>query len=189
MWRTCAGSFGRPRTGCGARYGLSVSARMRSDGHSRRGGAQVLGLRVGHVARRTRRSSRARAPARAGPAPRSSGGSPCPPNGAERRGRLLAGLAAVDDDGLAELVGEGELRVEERRAARTAVASAVVAVEPRLADGDRARMPEQLAQLVDPRRVRRRRLVRIDPERSEDACVRAPQSRARRGTSRCRCRS
>src|SRR5262249_49716328 len=29
---TYAGSFGLPRTGCGARYGLSVSARMRSPG-------------------------------------------------------------------------------------------------------------------------------------------------------------
>src|SRR5829696_5082840 len=32
VWRTKAGSFGRPRTGCGARYGLSVSARIRSAG-------------------------------------------------------------------------------------------------------------------------------------------------------------
>src|SRR5690348_4892075 len=29
VWTTFAGSFGLPRTGCGARYGESVSARMR----------------------------------------------------------------------------------------------------------------------------------------------------------------
>ena len=32
VWTTKAGSFGRPRRGCGARYGLSVSARRRSAG-------------------------------------------------------------------------------------------------------------------------------------------------------------
>src|SRR5690242_7367771 len=32
VWTTLAGSFGLPRTGCGARYGESVSARMRSPG-------------------------------------------------------------------------------------------------------------------------------------------------------------
>ena len=32
VWTTFAGSFGRPRTGCGARYGLSVSASRRSAG-------------------------------------------------------------------------------------------------------------------------------------------------------------
>src|SRR5439155_22278412 len=31
-WTTFAGSFRRPRHGCGARYGLSVAARMRSAG-------------------------------------------------------------------------------------------------------------------------------------------------------------
>ena len=77
----------------------------------------------------------------------------------------------MDDDGVAELVGEGELRVEERPLLTKRLGS-VVAVEPRLADGDRARMLEELAQLLDARRVRRRRLMGIDPERSEDACVR-----------------
>src|SRR4029079_11841128 len=32
VWRTLAGSLRLPRTGCGARYGLSVSARMLSAG-------------------------------------------------------------------------------------------------------------------------------------------------------------
>ena len=32
VWTTFAGSFCRPRTGCGARYGTSVSARIRSAG-------------------------------------------------------------------------------------------------------------------------------------------------------------
>src|SRR5215211_5345440 len=32
VWTTYAGSFGFPRTSCGARYGVSVSARRRSSG-------------------------------------------------------------------------------------------------------------------------------------------------------------
>src|SRR5207253_6198742 len=35
VWTTFAGSFSRPRTGWGARYGLSVSARIRSAGTRR----------------------------------------------------------------------------------------------------------------------------------------------------------
>src|SRR6185503_4691559 len=35
VWTTFAGSFGRPRLGCGARYGLSVSASSRSCGTAR----------------------------------------------------------------------------------------------------------------------------------------------------------
>ena len=50
VWTTFAGSFGRPRSGCGARYGLSVSARSRSAGTARGRLAQLGGLRVGDVA-------------------------------------------------------------------------------------------------------------------------------------------
>ena len=50
VWTTCAGSFSRPRTGCGARYGASVSTSRRSCGHARRRLAQVTGRRVGEVA-------------------------------------------------------------------------------------------------------------------------------------------
>ena len=40
---TLAGSLRRPRTGCGARYGLSVSARMRSGGTARGGRPELVG--------------------------------------------------------------------------------------------------------------------------------------------------
>ena len=47
---TYAGSFGLPRIGCGARYGASVSARIRSAGTCARGEPQVDRLREGRVA-------------------------------------------------------------------------------------------------------------------------------------------
>ena len=76
MCTTFAGSFGRPRTGCGARYGVSVSARIRSAGtRPRRSAAPTPSGRS--RCRRTRRSSRARAQPGAGRSTRSSGGRPC----------------------------------------------------------------------------------------------------------------
>ena len=89
----------------------------------------------------------------------------------ECRRRLLARLAAVDDDGGAELVREGELRVEELPLL-TERLGPVVAVETRLPDRDCPRVPEELAQLFDPRGVRCRRTMGIDPERGDDAGVR-----------------
>ena len=49
VWRTCIGSFGRPRTGCGARYGLSVSASRRSYGTTAADSRSSSGLRVRDV--------------------------------------------------------------------------------------------------------------------------------------------
>ena len=76
----------------------------------------------------------------------------------------------MDDDGLAELGGQLELALEELA---LAVVRRVVAVEVEagLADRDRALVGEQLAQLVEPRRVGLGGLVRMDPERCEDAVV------------------
>ena len=51
VWAMNAGSLRCPRTACGARYGLSVSASSRSAGHPARRLAQLVGLRVGDVAR------------------------------------------------------------------------------------------------------------------------------------------
>ena len=88
----------------------------------------------------------------------------------ERRGRLVARVAAVDHDGQAELVGERELA--RRRATRAhGACGAVVAVETRLADRDDARVAEQLASSSTPAGLGRRRLVRVDPERGDDALV------------------
>ena len=55
--------------------------------------------------------------------------------------------------------------------------AAVVVVEPRLADGDRLRVVEQSAELGDARRLGRRGLVRVDPERRIDAVVRGQVER------------
>ena len=50
VWTTFAGSFGRPRRGCGARYGQSVSARSRSAGTCARRRAELVRVLVRDVA-------------------------------------------------------------------------------------------------------------------------------------------
>ena len=67
--------------------------------------------------------------------------------------------------------GQLELAVEERPL-RGAGCEIVEVVEPRLADGNDAGWLEQLGELLDPRRLGPARLVRVDPERSEDALLR-----------------
>ena len=79
----------------------------------------------------------------------------------ERGERVLVGVAGVDHDRLAELGGELELGLEQPRAGRRAARIAEV-VEAGLADRDRARVAEQLAQLVESVRVGLVRVVRVD---------------------------
>ncbi len=88
----------------------------------------------------------------------------------ESFGSLIRRLAAVDDHRKGELIGELELRVEEPALLerRCELANCV---EPCLSDGDRFRVREQLAELVKPLCLRRRRLVRIDAESREDLAV------------------
>ena len=153
--RSPARSGGRGR-GCGARYGLSVSARMRSAGTCARGGAQLVGLRVRDVA-----------------------GERDVVAALERRRQRRRRREAVQDDRAVE-AGEHVARVSASasrvwmttglpsslassscasNSARCAVARRVVAevVETGLADGDRRVVLEQLAELVDAPRFRRRR--------------------------------
>src|SRR5436853_7668011 len=84
--------------------------------------------------------------------------------------RVVVGRARVDHDRLPELGGKLELGGEE---AALAVARRVVAVpvEPGLADRNRLRMAEQLAQLREIGFGRGARLVRVDAEDREDAVV------------------
>ena len=77
VWTTYAGSFGRPRTGCGARYGLSVSARIRSRRHVARRVAQLGRVRVGDVAGERDVPAALERRTGAAPARRSSGGRRC----------------------------------------------------------------------------------------------------------------
>ena len=86
------------------------------------------------------------------------------------RERVLVGVAGVDDDRLAELGGDLELRFEE---ALLVVVRGVLAevVEARLADRDRARVAEQVAKLVEAVRVGLVRVVRVDAEDGVDAVV------------------
>ena len=99
---TFAGSLGLPRTGCGARYGLSVSASMRSAGTRAAASRSSRRLRVGDVAgerdvpaaleRRLEQRGRREAVEDDGAV------------GAEQsRERVLVGVAGVDHDRLAEL--------------------------------------------------------------------------------------
>ena len=169
VWTTFAGSFGRPRLGCGARYGLSVSASSRSRRDGARGLAQLLGLRVGDVAGEREVVA-----------------------ALERDRQELGRREAVQDDGARERLSAAAVSSEAARVWTTtglpssaassscaleelalAVVRRVVAVEvePGLADGDRALVGEQLTQLVEPGRVGLGRLVRVDAERGEDAVV------------------
>ena len=76
----------------------------------------------------------------------------------------------MDHDGLAELVGERELRLEQPllRVVRRVVAEVV---EPGLADRDGALGREQLAELVEPVSVLAAGVVGMDAERRVDAVV------------------
>ena len=84
-------------------------------------------------------------------------------------------------------VRERELRVEEDSLLAQGL-GAVVTVEPGLADRHDARLPEELPQLAQPRRLRSRRLVRVDPERRENTrvLVRDRQRPPARLDARCR---
>ena len=84
---------------------------------------------------------------------------------------LGVGLAAVNDEWLAELLGEREVRLE-KAALVGGLGEVMEAVEPGLPHRDRLRVGEQRAQLVQPPRLGGGRLVRVDPERRVDAVVR-----------------
>ena len=105
----------------------------------------------------------------------------------ERGERVVVGGARVDDDGLPELGRELELLREEPllRVARRVVAEPV---EARLADRDRLRMREELAQRVDVVLGRVARLVRMETEDREDAVVRLGERAGCAGSPRRRCR-
>ena len=98
---------------------------------------------------------------------------------AQHRLGVVVRRARVDDD--------GKLRARRpARAGRGKQASllglavgAVVVVEARLADGDRLRVREQLAQLVDAPGFVAPGLVRVDAERRVDAVVPLGQSQGR----------
>ena len=87
------------------------------------------------------------------------------------------------DHRLPELVGELELVAEdapllvERR-------NAVEVVEPRLPDRDGRGMREQRTELADSLGVGRGSVVRVDPERGDDAVMRVGESPMRPCTSR-----
>ncbi len=84
----------------------------------------------------------------------------------KRSGRLVLRCATVNHDREPELGGERELRLEQPALVgrRCELANRV---ESGLADGDRLRVLQQLAQLVEPPRIRRCGLVRIDAESRE----------------------
>ena len=115
VWTTCAGSFGRPRTGCGARYGLSVSTRIRSAGTARAASRSSSAFGIRDVA-----GERDVVAALEGGREQLGRGEAVEDDraaeGRERVGRVLRGLAAVDHDRQPELVRRA--RAARRRAAR-----------------------------------------------------------------------
>ena len=128
---------------------------------------------------RTRRSSRARAPPRAVPATRSSGGRPC-----RRNGSSAAAVSSPPRGCGSRPEARAPRRARAGRSnSRRCVGRARELAEPcraRLADGDRLRVLEQLAQLVDAAAPRASRP-------GADRC-RAPRTR-RRSASRSRARA
>ncbi len=74
---TLAGSFGAPRTDCGARYGLSVSTRIRSRGMLAAASRSARRVRVRRVAGERHVVAAIDGDRERGRATRSSGGSPC----------------------------------------------------------------------------------------------------------------
>ena len=74
VWSTLAGSFRLPRSGCGARYGLSVSARIRSAGTAAAASRSAAAFGIGHVAGERDVVAALERAGRAAPGPRSSGG-------------------------------------------------------------------------------------------------------------------
>ena len=144
-----------PRSGCGARYGLSVSARMRSAGHGRGGLAELGRLRIRHVAgerdvvaalERRRRAARAREAVEDRRCPGSRPGRPrcrrprrgCgsrpagPPSPRARAGarRARAGRAAARDRGSSRGPSRRPRRPAGGRAARRARPTALPPASP-----------------------------------------------------------
>ena len=174
---TLAGSLRRPRTGCGARYGLSVSARIRSAGTRAAAARRASALRVCHVPG----ERHVVPPLERGVEQLGLGEAvedDRPGERRERRGRVPARGAAVDRRPAARAPPRAR---DARRRARAARA----ACRRRGARRARSRRPrrrgrgEQLAQLVDPPRLGRRSLVRVDPERRDDTRRGRRRSRAR----------
>ena len=105
-----------------------------------------------------------------------------PANDGERGRRVGVGVAGVDHDRQPGRRGNLELAVEERPL--TLAGSEIVeVVEAGLADRDDGRVLEQLDELGEPLGVRSAGLMRVDPERREDALfgVRDRESGTARG--------
>ena len=134
--------------------------------------AQVVGVLVGDVAGERHVPAVLERRRRAAAATRSSGGSTGPSCASEACARVVVGRARVDDDRLAGLACELELRVEQLllRRVRRVVAEVV---EAGLADGDRAR-DARAARAARRAQVERRArgLVRVDAEARVDAVAR-----------------
>ena len=189
VWTTFAGSLRLPRNGCGARYGTVGLGQDPVGRH--RGGRLAEGrrLRVRHVAgerdvvpalerrleqarrreavedHRSRESRRAPQPCR----PRRPGCGSRPagrPRPRARAARSKSARCAGARSKVVEVVEPGLADRDDGRVRRAARASSSTALGLRAA-----------------------RLVRIDPERGEDALLLARRSRAPRGTRRFPCRS
>ena len=94
-----------------------------------------------------------------------------PGNPREHRRRVGIGVAGVDHDGQSRCRGQLELPLEQR-ALCVSRREVVEVIEPGLPDRDRARMLDQSAELVEPRRLGSAGLVRVDPDGRVDALLR-----------------
>ena len=101
---------------------------------------------------------------------------------------LVVGLAVVDDEGEAELVRKGDLRVEQPTLL-VRCREAANGVETGLAHSHDLRMPEELSELVESRRIRLACAVRVDAECRDDAVVRVGNRECSTCRTRFPCRS
>ena len=171
VWRTLAGSLRLPRSGCGARYGLSVSARILSAGHRRGRLAKLRRLRVRHVPgerdvvapldRRLEQAGRREAVEDDGARERRRGRPPCP------RRRRGCGSRPAGPPPTASSSWRSKSARCAVRAARGRGSSRARSPRPRRPRG----CSTQLDELVESRGLGAARLMRIDPERREDALL------------------
>ena len=194
--RRALGSCGRrwparsdvPRTGCGARYGLSVSTRIRSAGIAAAASRRSRRLRVGRVARERHVVPPLDGERRRAPATRSSGGPPFRRTARARPPSRRRPRGCGSTTGSSQLVREREMRVEEPALLRRRREAAGPCRGP-------SPLPRPPSDVEGAREARRFDRPRARPP-GADRC-RAPRTRprggrrrrARRDSTRCRCRS
>ena len=154
VWRTFAGSLRLPRRGWGARYGLSVSARILSAGTAAAALPEVDRLRVRDVAGEGDVVPAARAAVSSRSGAEKQWRTTVPANGCERGCRVRVGVARVDRRPAARPTPPARAGARRARAA-LARREVVEVVEAGLPHGDDLRVPDAARRARRSARLRR----------------------------------